>query len=73
MSACGTFRTSHDHDGHDLRADPPAHAVRARIPRVRMKRGMVVLCTASPFKNTFARSCIQYCGVAGQLAVEFLR
>ena len=73
MSACGTFRTSRDHDGHDLRADPLAHAVRARIARVRMKSGMDVLCTASPFKNTFARSCIQYCGVARQLAIETLR
>jgi hypothetical protein len=44
-----------------------------RVLPARMKSGMDVLCTASPFKNTFARSCIQYCGVARQLAIEILR
>jgi hypothetical protein len=49
-----------DHHGHDLRADPPAHAVRARTARSSMKSGMDVLCTAAPFKITRRRRAIPY-------------
>src|ERR1700719_3220262 len=48
-----------DHHGHDLRADPPAHAIRARIARARMKSGMDVLCTAPPFKISPKPRCIR--------------
>jgi uncharacterized membrane protein YjjP (DUF1212 family) len=48
-----------DHHGHDLRADPSAHAVRARIARACMKCGMDVLCTAPPFKISPKRRCIR--------------
>jgi hypothetical protein len=48
-----------DHHGHDLRADPPAHAVRAGIARVSMKSGMDVLCTAPPFKISPKPRCIR--------------
>jgi uncharacterized membrane protein YjjP (DUF1212 family) len=49
-----------DHPGHDLRADPAAHAVRAGIARTGMKDGMDVLCTAPPFKNSPKPRCIRY-------------
>jgi Putative threonine/serine exporter len=48
-----------DHHGHDLRADPPAHAVRARIARASVKSGMDVLCPAPPFKISPKPCCIR--------------
>ena len=54
-----------DHHGHDLRADPPAHAVRARTARASMKSGMDVLCTAAPFKISPKPRCIHTDRAAG--------
>jgi hypothetical protein len=48
-----------DHRGHDVRADPPAHTVRARIVRASMKSGTDVLCTAPPFKISRKPRCIR--------------
>ena len=48
-----------DYHGDDLRADPPAHAVRAGIARASMKSGMDVLCAAPPFKICPKPRCIR--------------
>jgi uncharacterized membrane protein YjjB (DUF3815 family) len=41
-----------DHLGHDLRADPSAHAARAHTASASIESGMDVLCTAPPFKTS---------------------